>query len=241
MFELYQAKFTENDSQLINTLGWDKACEVNVHVKAYFLSTRIKDYVGAWNTGAYSKVAEIDTTDLEHSFEIGNIGPEEKIKRVDSMRSMSVGDIVKDHNGLFYAVAPKGFEPLTIHTEEKLKLPLDPETFDLSTLLHIAETEAYNASEKYFKEKLGNRDQIPCGFTEVIILELNGKRIAGNTKLGKKFKFHGIEQNSNRKFSVWRPGGFNCQNIDALTMGARAFAHIFNVHGFKTYIVSRLD
>ena len=61
-------------------------------------------------SGLYVKVAEIDANDFEEVFEIGNIGPEEKITRIDKMHSVSVGDIVKREDGVTKFVAPFGFE-----------------------------------------------------------------------------------------------------------------------------------
>ena len=71
-------------------------------------------YVEAFAIGSFEKVSEIDATDLEDAFTIGNIGPEEKIKRFCSMRSVSVGDIIKDLKDNYHAVAPSGFEMITV-------------------------------------------------------------------------------------------------------------------------------
>lgn len=47
---------------------------------------------------AYKAVCEIEAVDLNHVFEIGNIGPDEKIRRFDfqPMYSISVGDVIYD-------------------------------------------------------------------------------------------------------------------------------------------------
>lgn len=58
----------------------------------------------------YVKVAEIEANDFEEVFEIGNMGPEEKITRITRMHSVSVGDIVKREDGVTKFVAPFGFE-----------------------------------------------------------------------------------------------------------------------------------
>jgi len=60
----------------------------------------------------YKKVAEIDATDLEDVFEIGNIGPESKITRLGPMYSVSVGDIIEAPDGVRSVVASFGFEPV---------------------------------------------------------------------------------------------------------------------------------
>lgn len=58
---------------------------------------------------AYKEVAVIEAKDLNEVFEIGNIGPEEKIERLDRMHSISVGDVIRDDRGRCFVVAPFGF------------------------------------------------------------------------------------------------------------------------------------
>ena len=65
-------------------------------------------------SGLYAKVAEIDADDFEEVFEIGNMGPEEKITRLNRMHSVSIGDIIKSETGVTKFVAPFGFESVTI-------------------------------------------------------------------------------------------------------------------------------
>jgi hypothetical protein len=60
----------------------------------------------------YTKVAEVVADDLEHVFEVGNIGPEDRITRLDKMHSISVGDIVADADGNCSVVCNVGFTPL---------------------------------------------------------------------------------------------------------------------------------
>lgn len=43
----------------------------------------------------YRKVAFIDAYSFDNVFEVGNIGPENKIQRVAPMRSVSVGDVIR--------------------------------------------------------------------------------------------------------------------------------------------------
>ncbi len=68
----------------------------------------------------YKPVAKIEAEDLEKVFEIGNIGPEGKIERLDQMHSVSVGDLVFDPNtGIYHYVDSFGFAELP--NEEVLK------------------------------------------------------------------------------------------------------------------------
>ena len=58
----------------------------------------------------YRLVAEIEAKSLGQVFDIGNIGPEEQIRRIAPMHSVSVGDIIVDETGRAKFVAPMGFE-----------------------------------------------------------------------------------------------------------------------------------
>ena len=62
----------------------------------------------------YRPVADIEANDLDEVFHIGNIGPEEKIRRFDfaPMRSISVGDIICDEDGNYMVVGQSGFHAL---------------------------------------------------------------------------------------------------------------------------------
>jgi len=63
---------------------------------------------------AYEEVCEIEADDLDEVFEIGNIGPEEKIRRFDfaPMHSISVGDVITDVYQQCWVVKGVGFERL---------------------------------------------------------------------------------------------------------------------------------
>ena len=61
---------------------------------------------------AYKEVCAIEAKDIDEVFEIGNIGPEEKIERFDRMHSISVGDVIRDDRGRCFVVSPIGFKRL---------------------------------------------------------------------------------------------------------------------------------
>lgn len=65
--------------------------------------------------GFYARVATLDAFNLDEAFQVGNIGPEEKITRHDSMASVSVGDVLIDENGVMRVVANFGFEIVGIN------------------------------------------------------------------------------------------------------------------------------
>ena len=48
-----------------------------------------------FNQRSYQLVADIKAVDLNHVFQIGNIGPEENITRIGQMCSLSVGDVIQ--------------------------------------------------------------------------------------------------------------------------------------------------
>ena len=104
-----------------------------------------------------------------------------------------------------------------------------------------AELEANKAAGKFFDEKLGGQDNYPCGFAWVYITNFDGKKITGNTKVGKWLKNAGVRQDYNRMFQIWNPAAFGCQNVDTLYAGAQAAADVFKKYGFTAYADSRLD
>lgn len=61
---------------------------------------------------AYDIVCEIEAADLDEVFEIGNIGPEEKITRIAPMHSVSVGDVIRTDRGRCFVVSNFGFTRL---------------------------------------------------------------------------------------------------------------------------------
>ena len=63
----------------------------------------------------YRMVALVDGETLDDVFTVGNIGPESKIERVESMHSVSVGDIIQDViDDKTFVVAKYGFEEINM-------------------------------------------------------------------------------------------------------------------------------
>lgn len=84
-------------SDQVNKLGWDEAYKLYPEVKIQLdvkFSGGSKGY-SDWMSEYYTPVCEIEADDLEEVFHIGNMGPEERIKRLAPMHSVSVGDIVE--------------------------------------------------------------------------------------------------------------------------------------------------
>ena len=106
----------------------------------------------------------------------------------------------------------------------------------VQSILVEAKHEAYLAADKFFKDKLGGKDQFACGFAWV---EIFG--VKGNTRLGRALKEAGVRKSYAGSFQIWNPSGYGCQNIDTLEEGARAAAKVFEKYGFRAYAGSRLD
>ena len=63
---------------------------------------------------SYQEVCEIEADSLDEVFEIGNIGPFDKIRRFDfaPMASISVGDVITTETNECFVVKGVGFERL---------------------------------------------------------------------------------------------------------------------------------
>ena len=108
IFTVFQIVIDKDLSDLINKEG--HGC----HVKSKARLEAMMD--GDVRLGimhdCYTKVAEVVADDLDHVFEVGNIGPEDRITRLEKMTSISVGDIIADADGNCSVVCNVGFTPL---------------------------------------------------------------------------------------------------------------------------------
>lgn len=100
-YAIYQIKATFGDTEAQNA---------KMAMMMDFAGTKIGGL--AWDAldqGLYTHVANIEATDPNKAFDIGNIGPEESIERIGRMSSLSVGDILVDEEGLCIVIASEGF------------------------------------------------------------------------------------------------------------------------------------
>lgn len=108
IFTVYQIVIDKDLSDLINKEGH------KCHVKSLARMQAMLD--GDVRLGVmhdcYTKVAEVIADDLDHVFEVGNIGPEDRITRFEKMTSICVGDIIADADGICSVVNNIGFTPL---------------------------------------------------------------------------------------------------------------------------------
>ena len=112
LIKVFQIVIDKDLSDLINSEGWD----CHVKAKSYLLA-QDGDAKIALQNGCYTHVANIVADDINHAFEAGNIGPEDRIERLAQMRSVSVGDILVDSEGA-WLVMPVGYREVNL---EKLE------------------------------------------------------------------------------------------------------------------------
>ena len=115
-YEINQIKLTEVEVDLINSLKDGESFDKwTAHLKASVSSHRTEDKTReqankSLADGFYTHVANITADSLDHVFEISNLQQEEdKVERLHPMRSVSVGDIIRDENGISSVVCNWGF------------------------------------------------------------------------------------------------------------------------------------
>ena len=112
LIKVFQIVIDKDLSDLINSEGWD----CHVKAKSYLLAQE-GDVKIALANGCYTHVANIVADDINHAFEAGNIGPEDRIERLAQMRSVSVGDILVDDEGA-WLVMPVGYKEVNLEQLE---------------------------------------------------------------------------------------------------------------------------
>ena len=115
-YRVYQIKVARQVYDYVNEVGHEAAA---IKYPEYGVSMAIRFQGSAkWEPSMFayfSPVCEMDASDLEEVFNIGNIGPEEKITRLARMHSVSVGDIIEDSTGEFHMVDDFGFEKIQVN------------------------------------------------------------------------------------------------------------------------------
>lgn len=114
MIKVYQIQLTDKEINTINSDG-----EYTPRVKAYF-DRSFESTFKAENFQYYTHVANIDVDGFEQAFRAMNLWEDdENFDRVELIgsgafrcSSMSVGDIIADHDGTLYRVASFGFTKL---------------------------------------------------------------------------------------------------------------------------------
>lgn len=105
LIKVFQIVIDKHLSDLINKEGWD----CHVKAKSYIEAQEGRASIALAN-GCYTHVADVVADDINHAFEVGNIGPADRVNKITStMRSVSVGDILVDDEGA-WLVMPVGFK-----------------------------------------------------------------------------------------------------------------------------------
>jgi hypothetical protein len=113
-YKIFQIQLTDAEVAMINANGHDSVPKqkLRLNISMSFgepIGGLVKEAIAA---DYYTHVGNITANDLEDVFNVGNIGPEENIERLDRMSSLSVGDVVEDENGVRHVVASFGFEEI---------------------------------------------------------------------------------------------------------------------------------
>lgn len=113
-FTVKQIQIERSVYDEVNALGHEAAANKYPQYRAYMdtMCRGSKGYKPEYSV-YYKPVCNIDAADLNGVFQIGNIGPEERISRLAQMHSVCVGDIIEDPEGAQHMVNSFGFEELT--------------------------------------------------------------------------------------------------------------------------------
>jgi hypothetical protein len=116
-YEVHQLDIPSWVYDEVNAIGHEATCN-KYPIWKYKLDSSFRDFAEDGLTVDeacfYKKVCEIDANSLDDVFHIGNMGPEEKIKRLNKMHSVSVGDIiVNKETKESHIVAGFGFTKIT--------------------------------------------------------------------------------------------------------------------------------
>lgn len=113
-YQILQIQITDAEADLINETGDFNAVpkfKAQCDMRVKFDGDITEVARAAYEAGYYDHVANITASDLQHVYEISNLGnAEEKIERLERMHSVSVGDIIIDENNIVWVVANFGFE-----------------------------------------------------------------------------------------------------------------------------------
>jgi len=113
-YAIYQIRLTDAEVDLINTTQDFNSVpkkKAKIDMEFDFAGRKIGGlaYDAFVEKGYYTHVANIEASSPKEVFQVGNIGPEEQIERLERMHSISVGDVIVDEEGQCIVVAPIGF------------------------------------------------------------------------------------------------------------------------------------
>jgi len=113
-YQILQIRITDAEEDLINETGDYRAVpkfKAQMDMRFPRANGIVTMAAEAYEAGYYDHVANITASDLQHVFEISNLGnQEDRVERLERMHSVSVGDIIIDENNIVWVVANFGFE-----------------------------------------------------------------------------------------------------------------------------------
>tara|TARA_B110000503_G_scaffold14278_1_gene19487 strand:- start:2750 stop:3139 length:390 start_codon:yes stop_codon:yes gene_type:complete len=113
IYNIYQIQLTDAQIDAVNNDETVPAYSAKMKLMMDFDGSNASEIAAdALAQGYYSHVANITANDLEHVFEISNIGPESAIERLGRKSSLSVGDIIVDGNGIVWVCGSVGFDEI---------------------------------------------------------------------------------------------------------------------------------
>jgi len=110
MIKVYQIQLTDSEIATVNGGG-----DYTPRIKAYF-DRSFESTFKAENFQHYDHVANVDVDGFDQAFRAMNLWQEDvhfdRIEKLGRCSSMSVGDILEDHDGKLYRCASFGFTAL---------------------------------------------------------------------------------------------------------------------------------
>jgi hypothetical protein len=113
MFSVYQFSMSEAAADCVNTLGWAESKKFHPEVAIHqdILFTGGSEKFESWMGRYYKMVGLYDVADLNAVFAAGNDPDQE---RALGMRSISIGDIILDDDGVAWMVDFDGFNVVNV-------------------------------------------------------------------------------------------------------------------------------
>lgn len=131
-YKIFQINFSADMVKRINAYDPTATNVFNLYLDTTGINPQADDIMKA--ISLYRHVADIEAEHLNDMFDIGNMGPEDKITRYRQMHSVSVGDVIISELGTACYVASFGFLPLPDFVQTYKELELDHSCFDLEML-----------------------------------------------------------------------------------------------------------
>ena len=119
-YTVYQVNLTQQEVATVNAEGHGSVAK---HVRNLDLTCaygKTEDQkkamvTEAWFEGDYDPTAKVYARDLNEVFSLGNgMGDQSKVTRLNGMKSVSVGDLVRDEDGTLHLVDSYGFVAVTL-------------------------------------------------------------------------------------------------------------------------------